>query len=217
MKMNETAIPEGLQTPVDRRSLLKWLAAASVSGNFAGNLLAQEPTPTASRKPDAGDRQMVFIAPDDRRHAKLGSNQIAFKLASEDSASLIATAELVLESGTMGAAPHLHHGLDEICRVLEGTVHVFVDGKVTAVPAGGWHLRPRGLVHSFWNSGPKPAKCIEIYVPGGHERYMQDLADLFVDGRRPQRAEVEALAKKHDIEWHFDQLEDLTKRYNVRL
>lgn len=92
-----------------------------------------------------------------------------------------------------------------------------VDSKVTAVPTGGWHLRPRGLVHSFWNSGPEPARCIEIYVPGGHERYMQELADLFKDDKRPQRAEVEALAKKHDIEWHFEQLEDIMKRYNVRL
>jgi mannose-6-phosphate isomerase-like protein (cupin superfamily) len=148
------------------------------------------------------------------RHGKFA--QIAFKMASEDTDGLLGSAEIVLEPGRFGAAPHLHHGFDEICRVLEGTVHILTGDQVTEVPAGRWHLRPRGLIHAFWNTRPKQARCVEIYVPGGHERYMNELADLFEQGP-PSRAAVQALAAHHDIEWHFELLADLEKRYHVKL
>jgi mannose-6-phosphate isomerase-like protein (cupin superfamily) len=168
---------------------------------------------TARLRPDSFPTLPV-VDPTTARHGKFA--QIAFKMASEDTDGLLGSAEIVLEPGRFGAAPHLHHGFDEICRVLEGTVHILTGDQVTEVPAGGWHLRPRGLIHAFWNTGPKQARCVEIYVPGGHERYMNELADLFEQGP-PSRAAVQALAAHHDIEWHFELLADLEKRYHVKL
>ena len=203
--------------PINRRSMMKWLAAAAVSAGFVDVLGAVEPQPPYNELPvprAKQPREMVYIAPDARRHGKFA--QIAFKMASEDTDGLLGSAELVLEPGTFGAAPHLHRGFDEICRVLAGTVHIMVGDQITAVPAGGWHLRPRGLIHAFWNSGTEPARCLEIYVPGGHERYMNELADLFENGP-PAKGAVRALALHHDIEWHFELLEGLEKKYNVKL
>jgi hypothetical protein len=57
---------------------------------------------------------------------------------------------------------------------------------------------------------------VEIYVPGGHERYMNELADLFENGP-PTKGAINALAAHHDIEWHFELLEDIEKRFNVKL
>ena len=202
---------------INRRTLMKWLAAAAASASFDGALAADEPRPPFKEPPvprAKQPREMVYIAPDARRHGKFA--QIAFKMASEDTDSLLGSAEIVLEPGRFGAAPHLHRGFDEICRVLEGTVHILTDDQVTAVPAGGWHLRPRGLVHAFWNSGPGQARCLEIYVPGGHERYMNELADLFEQGP-PSKGAILDLATRHDIEWHFELLEGLEKRYGVKL
>jgi quercetin dioxygenase-like cupin family protein len=34
-------------------------------------------------------------------------------------------------------------------RVLEGSVSVLEGDKVVEVEAGGWHFRPRGIVHTF--------------------------------------------------------------------
>jgi mannose-6-phosphate isomerase-like protein (cupin superfamily) len=203
--------------PINRRSLMKWLAAAAVSASFIDVLGAAEPQPPYNELPiprAKQPREMVYIAPDARRHGKFA--QIAFKMASEDTDGLLGSTELVLEPGTFGAVPHLHHGFDEICRVLAGTVHIMVGDQVTAVPAGGWHLRPRGLIHAFWNSGTEPARCLEIYVPGGHERFMNELADLFENGP-PAKDAVRALALHHDIEFHFELLEGLEKKYNVKL
>ncbi len=203
--------------PLNRRTLLQWLVATAASTSFASALPAAETQPpkqtTALQQLNA-PRRAVYISPDARRHGKFA--QIAFKMASEDTDGLLGSAELVLEPGTIGAVPHLHRGFDEISRVLEGTVHIMVDNQVTAVPAGGWHLRPRGLIHAFWNAGSTKARCLELYIPGGHERFMNELADLFENGR-PKRADVLALATHNDIEFHFELLEDLMARYKVHL
>lgn len=196
---------------------MKWLAAAAVSASFGGALGAAEPKRIYNELPAPRakqPREAVYIAPDARRHGKFA--QIAFKLASEDTDGLLGSTELVLAPGTIGAVPHVHHGFDEVCRVLEGTVDIMVGDQVTAVPAGGWHLRPRGLIHAFWNSGTVPARCVELYIPGGHERFMNELADLFENGP-PRRESVLALATHNDIEFHFELLEDLMRRYHVKL
>ncbi|HXI84785.1 MAG TPA: cupin domain-containing protein [Verrucomicrobiae bacterium] len=211
---SEGGMPPGFMS---RRSLMKWLVTAAASASVGGALAAVDSTPSNTTPPLPSvkpSRQAVYISPTARRHGKFA--QIAFKMASEDTDGLLGSTELVLEPGTIGAVPHLHRGFDEICRVLEGTVHILVDNQVTAVPAGGWHLRPRGLVHAFWNSGPGQARCVEIYVPAGHERFMNELADLFENGP-PARDAVLALATHNDIEFHLELLDDLMKRYNVKL
>jgi mannose-6-phosphate isomerase-like protein (cupin superfamily) len=203
--------------PINRRALMKWLVAASATASFGSARAADEPKAPYKEAPvprAKQPREMVYIAPNARRHGKFA--QIAFKMASEDTDGLLGSAEIVLEPGRFGAAPHLHRGFDEICRVLEGTVHILTGDQVTEVPAGGWHLRPRGLIHAFWNAGSKPARCVEIYVPGGHERYMNELADLFEQGP-PAKGAIIELASRHDIEWHFELLAGLEKRYNVKL
>ena len=199
---------------INRRTLIRWLVAASAAVSCGNALAADEaplPKSPVSRKPP---RKAVYITPNDRRHGKFA--QIAFKMTSEDTDGLLGSTELILAPGTIGAVPHLHRGFDEICRVLEGTLDIMVGDQVTTVPAGGWHLRPRGQIHAFWNSGTVQARCVEIYVPGGHERFMNELADLFENGP-PKREAVEALATHHDIEFHFELLDNLMQRYKVKL
>lgn len=73
----------------------------------------------------------------------------------------------------MGPAPHLHKELDELMYVVEGTVTVLVGEEVYAVEAGGWHLRPRGIVHTFWNATDKPAVGIDCYFQQPFEDYLE--------------------------------------------
>jgi mannose-6-phosphate isomerase-like protein (cupin superfamily) len=106
-------------------------------------------------------------------------------------------AEVTLRAGRMGAVPHFHHSFDEICRVLEGIVTVLVGKDVIDVPAGGWHLRPKGVVHAYWNSATATSGAIETYVPGGHEAFMKALVELFAKSATPARADVDSLGKKY--------------------
>ncbi|MDB5280035.1 MAG: cupin [Ferruginibacter sp.] len=75
----------------------------------------------------------------------------------------------------MGPAPHVHKELDEIMLVLEGTASVIVDGKTDEITAGGWHMRPRGLEHTFWNAGDKPLRFMDMYFNQNFEDYLEEL------------------------------------------
>ncbi len=73
----------------------------------------------------------------------------------------------------MGPAPHLHKELDELMYVIEGTASVLVGDTVYQVEAGGWHLRPRGIVHTFWNATDKPILAIDCYFQQPFEEYLE--------------------------------------------
>lgn len=62
---------------------------------------------------------------------------------------LFSSVECAVAPQTMGPAPHWHKELDELMFVLEGTASVLIGEEVVQVEAGGWHLRPRMLKHTF--------------------------------------------------------------------
>lgn len=161
--------------------------------------------------------QPIFIPAGEGKKARVGQMELVFKFSKQQTAGNLGLWETLIQPGELGAPPHLHQGFDEILRVLEGTVHVMVGDTVTAVPAGGWHLRPKGMVHSFWNSGAVPARTIDLCLPGGHESYMESLALLFENGNRPRPADFDRLEREHDIQFRFDLLPAIIKTYNVHL
>ena len=199
---------------ISRRQMMKLLSAT-----MAGvAILPAMGFNDANEKEVQGEEpKPVYIPPGRGKKGKIGVNEINFKLSKDQTSGNLGSAETILFPGYMGAVPHRHKGFDEVCRVLQGTLTILVGDEIFNVEAGGWHLRPRGIMHSFWNSGKVPAKFIELYLPGGHEAYMQELTTLFVNGRKPQPEELDAVAKKHDIEFFWDQLPPLLKKYKVRL
>jgi len=84
------------------------------------------------------------------------------KLAYEQTGNQLTTVELKLPPKMCGPAPHIHEELDEIVRVLSGTLTVMVEDEIIQLPEGAWHFRPRKKVHGFWNATDKPVHFIEI-------------------------------------------------------
>ncbi len=78
-----------------------------------------------------------------------------------------------------GPPPHVHYELDEIMLVLDGTMTILEGDKVVEIPKGGYHFRPRGVVHTFWNSHNEPARFLDMY-PGLQDfaHYLEELSDL---------------------------------------
>ena len=97
------------------------------------------------------------------------------KLSYEQTGNQVATAELMLPPKTCGPAPHFHDELDEIVRVLSGTLTLMVEDEVVRVPAGGWHFRPRKKVHSFWNETDEPVRFIEIYPNQNFDVFLRQI------------------------------------------
>jgi mannose-6-phosphate isomerase-like protein (cupin superfamily) len=147
----------------------------------------------------------------------IGPNQIEFKLTEAQTWGQMGSAEMVIAPKHLGTPPHFHKHFDEVVRVLEGTVTVLVGETTYEVPAGGWHLRPRGIIHSFWNAGTTPARTIEIYLPSGHEDYMRQLAALFENGKQPTPDELTALGERNDVHFDFSKLPGIISKYGVTL
>ncbi len=102
-----------------------------------------------------------------------GGMAIRTWLRSEMTGGVYSCVECAVAPKKMGPSPHYHKELDELMLVLEGTASVIVDGKEIQVEAGGWHLRPRLLTHTFWNASDKPLRFVDMYFNQPFEVYLE--------------------------------------------
>lgn len=199
------------QQRLTRRSLLQ-KASGLLFGSGMLNIVYGKNCNTSEEEPTT-----IFIPPGSGKKGKISKSDITFKLTKSQTSGHLGSSEIIIPPGQLGAPPHYHKNFDEICIVLEGTLHVMVENEVFEVKKGGWHLRPRNKVHTFWNSGKENAKVIEICTPGGHEAYMEELAGLFENGGNPNPMELGKLAERYDIVFRFDMLDEIIKKYKVAL
>ena len=83
-------------------------------------------------------------------------------------------------------------------------------------PSGCWVLKPRLIPHTMWNAGPQPARVIEVYTPGGFERFFQDFSERLAQGPAGFE-ELNRIGAPHGIRFFDDWVPDLKAAYNVRL
>lgn len=133
--------------------------------------------------------------------------------------------EVSLAPRQMGPPPHVHYALDEIMYVTEGTVSVLEGDQVIEVSAGGWHFRPRGIVHTFWNGHAQPAKFIDMYPSlQDFAHYLEELAqlsaDLYSEGASPfapeSIARFKALDTRYNHEVFYEQMPDHMAKYGPK-
>jgi len=78
-------------------------------------------------------------------------------------------------------APHTHVHEDQIVYVLNGELVFEVGGKngerLTA-GAGSYVIKPRGIVHGFWNPNLDTVKYVEFSTRQGFEGYVRALKDV---------------------------------------
>jgi oxalate decarboxylase/phosphoglucose isomerase-like protein (cupin superfamily) len=73
--------------------------------------------------------------------------------------------------------PHVHQYEDEYSYVLEGIIGARVGDREIVAGRGSYVIKPRGLMHTFWNPGPGPARLLEVIAPAGFETYFVELAE----------------------------------------
>jgi quercetin dioxygenase-like cupin family protein len=89
---------------------------------------------------------------------------VVFKVSGADTGGAFAVVEHPIEPGRL-VLPHVHRHEDEYSYVLEGTIGARVgDHQVVGGP-GSYLFKPRGLMHTFWNAGPGPARILEVIAP----------------------------------------------------
>jgi hypothetical protein len=101
--------------------------------------------------------------------------------------------------------------------VLEGTLTVWRDGNVATAGPGTVVHKPRGELHTFWNSGSTPVRFLELISPPEFANYFRELARIIPPTGKPDPAAIMELAGRYGLEFDFVALEPLMSKYGLRL
>jgi cupin domain len=125
--------------------------------------------------------------------------------------------EQPLAPGVLGSQPPTHTNEDECSFVVEGTIGVMVGEEAYEARPGSYVTKPRSIPHAFWNSGPEPARIVEIIAPAGFERYFEELAEALSAGGPPNVPKLEEIAARYGLTFHWARMGEVMERYGVGL
>ncbi|HVU87417.1 MAG TPA: cupin domain-containing protein [Pirellulales bacterium] len=152
----------------------------------------------------------LSVKPGEGRSVSLGGMGVVFKVSGQDTGGAFAIVEHPIEPGRL-VLPHVHQNEDEYSYVLEGTVGARVGDREFIAGPGSYLIKPRGLMHTFWNPGPAPARLLEVISPAGFEAYFLELAESDDPEAR------QALATKYGVTYSAEWVADLSSRYQLQL
>ena len=100
-------------------------------------------------------------------------DKITFLITGEQTGGAFFMAEVsVLPGGSN--PPHIHHREEECFYLQEGTLTIQVGGKTHTASAGDFIRLPRGVAHSFENTGNVDAKVLLVVAPAGLETFFEE-------------------------------------------
>jgi mannose-6-phosphate isomerase-like protein (cupin superfamily) len=99
--------------------------------------------------------------------------------------------------------PHIHEAEEEAWYVLEGELTFRIGDRTIPAPAGSFILVPRGTLHTFGNTGSVPARYLQLFSPGGMERYFAERAALLGAAApgAPDRTALRELNQRYGMEF----------------
>lgn len=158
--------------------------------------------------------QLLF-SPEEGQFVRLGGLGVKFKLSGEDTGGSFAVVEHPVEPGVL-VPPHRHTREDEISYVLEGEVGVRVGDQEFRVTPGCYIVKPRGIFHTFWNAGSKPARVLEIISPADFEQYFVEMAEVLQRSRPPDRERMAEIASRYGITYEMSWIPGLVSKYHLQ-
>lgn len=84
-----------------------------------------------------------------------------------------------------GTPPHIHHREDESFHLLEGTLTIQVGAETITASPGDFVYLPRGIAHSFRNTGAAIAKACVLVSPAGLEGFFAEVFEPAADRSLP--------------------------------
>lgn len=175
------------------------------SGIFAAFSALAPITMAATRDTPVSDPLKPVLLPGLAPLDHKGGMDVRIWMRTSMTNGLFSSVETAVAPKTMGPPPHHHLELDEIMYVAEGTASVLVGNEVVEVQAGGWHLRPRLITHTFWNASDKPLHFIDMYFNQPFEEYLERIfhqltpENGYVDGSEKKNKELASLNEKYGL------------------
>jgi mannose-6-phosphate isomerase-like protein (cupin superfamily) len=136
----------------------------------------------------------------DERHFKVGRARVTIKVDLPATAGALALVEWDIPEGAPGPPVHIHHQATETFYVLGGEVNfVYDDQRIDAGPGQALHI-PAGIQHTMRNTGPGPARVLELYAPGKLLALIEEVGALVARGTAPTSDEMQAVYRRHHSE-----------------
>jgi mannose-6-phosphate isomerase-like protein (cupin superfamily) len=158
-----------------RRDLIQQLALVTAGLSIFSSVSGSNISDSSVAKTELKMLQPFYLPPSKPLQAGPGGIAIRTLVRSSQTNMQFSCVETAVGPNRMGPAPHLHKDLDELMLVLEGTATVLVDGKVEEIQTGGWHMRPRGIEHTFWNGSNEPLRFVDMYFNQNFEDFLEEL------------------------------------------
>ena len=112
----------------------------------------------------------------------------------------LAVTDNTVPPGFPGPVRHRHARMTDVFYVLEGELAFDLGDERRLLGPGSFVLVPPGLVHTFANPGPTPARFLNIYQPAGNEQYLKEALRRMAEGRPWSPAEMADVASRYDFE-----------------
>ena len=107
------------------------------------------------------------------------------KLTSEDTDGAYAVWVDAVAPGS-GPPPHVHHQEHEDFYILEGEFEFHREGQEPLrATAGDFVHTPKGVLHTYWNTGTSVGRMLGIAVPAGIERFYAEVGQPADDATEP--------------------------------
>ncbi|HEV8054386.1 MAG: cupin domain-containing protein [Chloroflexi bacterium] len=157
-----------------------------------------------------------LLGPEDGEFVQLTAIGVRFMIGGEATRGAFSLVEHPLPPRSLGAPLHTHRNEDEYSYVLEGRVGMQLGDGVLEAGPGDLVTKPRGVPHTFWNPGDKPARMLELISPAGFENYFREMAPLLAAADRDEAAMNEIRAR-YGLEMDFGTIPVLAERHGLRL
>lgn len=105
----------------------------------------------------------------------------------------------IVEVAPFGGPPlHVHHREDETIQVMTGRFKVRIGETEHLLEPGGFAFLPKGIPHAFLNLTDQVAQVIVVYVPGGGQKFYEELGPA-TRAANPDRAAIAEIFRRHDM------------------
>ncbi len=154
---------------------------------------------------------VFHVPPGQGESVELGGVGVQFKVPGVSTGGSFAIVEHPVEPGVI-VEPHTHAHEDELSYVLEGTIWARVGDEEIEAEAGSYLWKPRGVQHTFWNTGPKPARIIELISPAGLEIFFEELGGI-LDDAEPDMERISELADGFGLTFDHGLIPEIEARF----
>ncbi len=137
----------------------------------------------------SGDSQVIDTTGKASFQSPAGE-QVVVRATGEETDGQYDLVEFTIPPGPGVTPLHVHHDNDEAMHVIEGELTVKLGEEIRVLEAGAYGMAPRGLPHTYRNSGDGPARVLFIFTPGNHCQYLQEAGER---GPVEDEADIEAL------------------------